>query len=185
MTSFAPRLSAGSDRFRSLFASSTARPFLGARNVLPMSCRLLSFVFCGALLATVLAGPSLAAESNDEAAVQTDGIIRESVTPQQELLSRVEGIGSVRIVMHALQPADHLADQLSSLLAALGVAQVERRVVDEVPRSNQVRYYHSADREAGQVVGDALALVFDDVAVRDFGDYQPMPAEGLIEVWLR
>ncbi len=185
MTSFATRFFARSGCFGALSALSTARSFLGTRKVGSSSCRPPARVLCGALLSTVLTGPSWAEETQGEAVVPTDGIMRESVTPQQELLSRMEEIGSVRIVMHALQPADHLADQLSSLLAALGVAQVERRVVDEVPQSNQVRYYHSADREAGQVVGDALALVFDDVAVRDFGDYQPMPAEGLIEVWLR
>lgn len=185
MTSFSTRFFPGSDRFGLPFVSSTAHSSSGSRKVLPLSCGPRGLALCGALLTASLGGPSWATETEGEAVAQADGVIRESVTPQQELLSRMEEIGSVRIVMHALQPADHLADQLSSLLAALGVAQVERRVVDEVPRSNQVRYYHSADREAGQVVGDALALVFDDVAVRDFGDYQPMPAEGLIEVWLR
>lgn len=185
MISYATHLFAGSDRFGSLFVSSSARTFSGTSKVLPMSLGPCGLALCGALLTTFLSGPSWAAETEGEAVVQTDGIIRETVTPQQELLSRMQEIGSVRVVMHALQPADHLADQLGSLLAALGVAQIEQRVVDEVPQSNQVRYYHSADREAGQVVGDALALVFDDVAVRDFGDYQPMPAEGLIEVWLR
>lgn len=109
----------------------------------------------------------------------------EVVTPEEELLGRMETVDSVRIVMHALAPADRLSNQVSSLLSALGATQVEQRIVAEVPEHNQVRYYHPADREAGQVVGDALSLVFDDVAVRDFGDYQPVPSEGLIEIWLR
>ena len=136
------------------------------------------------LVATVLVAPSDAADTN-EGALQGGAIAKETVIPEQVLLDRMEEVGSVRIVMHAREPADRLADQLSSLLSSLGAASVERRTVDEVPESNQVRFYYSADREAGQVVGDALELVFDEVAVRDFGDYQPAPSQGLIEIWLR
>ncbi|MGQ7843043.1 hypothetical protein ACUNV4_01105 [Granulosicoccus sp. 3-233] len=139
----------------------------------------------GAMLITVPLMPAIAADTGEERRDQAGEIVRESVTPEQDLLGKMQDIGTVRVVVHALEPADHLAGQLSSLLQALGVSQVERRLVDAVPDRNQVRYYHSADRQAGQAVGDALGLVFDDVAVRDFADYQPVPSEGLIEIWLR
>lgn len=111
--------------------------------------------------------------------------VRESVTAREELLGKVEAIDSMRVVMHAREPSDRLAIQLESLLTALGVPSVERRIVDQVPESNQIRYYHESDREAGAVMGEALSLVFDEVAVRDFVDYVPSPSRGLIEIWLR
>ena len=114
-----------------------------------------------------------------------DSSASQIITPKQELMMKMEGMKSVRIVMHANEPSQRLADQLQELLTALGAKGVEMRIVDDVPNSNQVRYYHAADKEAGQVVGEALSLVFDEVAVRNFEDYQPSPSDGLIEIWLR
>jgi hypothetical protein len=113
------------------------------------------------------------------------GAVTETVYLRRELLARMGAIDSMRIVMHAREPASDLAGQLASLLSALGAKQVERRLVDVTPASPQVRYFHPADRKAGQVVADALGLVFDEVAVRDFVSYQPAPDAGLIEVWLQ
>ena len=114
-----------------------------------------------------------------------DAYVKQTITPEQELITKLESMKSMRVVMHAKEPAQKLADQLQSLLTAMGVTEVEKRIVDEVPDNNQVRYYHPADKEAGQVVGEALSLIFDEVAVRNFEDYQPAPADGLIEIWLR
>lgn len=104
---------------------------------------------------------------------------------QAELVSRIDAVHSARIVMHATESTARLAGQLSTLLTAMGADQVEQRIVDTVPDSNQIRYYHAADREAGQVVGDVMRLVFDDIAIRDFESFQPSPSEGLVEIWLR
>ncbi len=161
---------------------------MGAARVLPMMPRAerrLAVYGSVLVLALALAGQVRAADGSEELPMPTTPLPPQSVTPEEELLGRIQGMGPVRIVMHSLEPADRLAGQLSSLLAALGLSQIEQRIVEAVPESNQVRYYHSADRQAGQVVGDALGLVFDEVAVRDFQGYQPVPSEGLIEVWLR
>ena len=106
-------------------------------------------------------------------------------TLKLELIDRLESIKSMRIVMHAQKPAQKLADHLQSLLNIMGAAEVEKRIVDKTPDSNQVRYYHPADKEAGQVVQEALSPVLGEVAVRSFEDYEPAPADGLIEIWLR
>ena len=138
------------------------------------------------LLSVLALHPLFATGAEDQVGEkQPDAYVEQTVTPEQELIAKLESMKSMRIVMHAKEPAQKLADQLQSLLTAMGVSEVEKRIVDEVPNSNQVRYYHPADKEAGQVVGEALSLVFDDVAVRNFEDYQPAPADGLIEIWLR
>ncbi|NND92801.1 MAG: hypothetical protein HKN42_18240 [Granulosicoccus sp.] len=108
-----------------------------------------------------------------------------SDTWRMELMNRIKAIDASRIVIHVREPSERLGSQLASLLSALGANRVERRVVDEVPLSNQVRYFHLVDREAGEVVSDALGLVFDEVALREFTDYQPAPSPGLIEIWVR
>ena len=150
--------------------------FVNRRNMLMTS---------GLLFALAL--PPVFATAAEEPAGdnQPDAFVEQTITPEQELITKLKSMKSMRIVMHAKEPAQRLADQLQSLLSAMGVTEVEKRIVDEVPDSNQVRYYHPADKEAGQVVGEALSLVFDEVAVRNFEDYQPAPADGLIEIWLR
>ncbi|ASJ70784.1 hypothetical protein [Granulosicoccus antarcticus] len=107
------------------------------------------------------------------------------LSPQTELITRLGAVNSARIVMHATESTARLAGQISTLFSALGADQVQQRIVDTVPEHNQIRYYHPADREAGQVVGDVMRLVFDDISIEDFEDYQPSPSEGLIEIWLR
>jgi len=109
----------------------------------------------------------------------------EPVTASETLLGRIGNLHSIRVVIHARKPAVKLATQISSLLASFGVGQTEHRIVEAVPNDNQVRYYHEADREAGQIIGDVLALISDDVAVRNFQSYTPPPTEGLVEIWLR
>ena len=138
------------------------------------------------LLAVLVMYPWLATGAeHSEVENPPEASAEEIITPEQELIEKLEGMESVRIVMHAKEPAKRLADQLELLLTALGADGIEKRIVDDAPDYNQVRYFHPADKEAGQAVGEALSLVFDEVAVRSFEDYQPAPSDGLIEIWLR
>ncbi|MFK8081947.1 MAG: hypothetical protein AB8B97_16800 [Granulosicoccus sp.] len=111
-------------------------------------------------------------------------IKREAAVIEAKLLDRIEAIDSMRVVLHAQDPAARLAIQLESLLSSLGIRNVEVRYVDKVPEAVQVRFYHEVDGKAGQVMADVMSLVFDEVAARDFNNYQPSPSQGLIEVWL-
>jgi len=108
----------------------------------------------------------------------------EWTTIELELIDRINAMGSKRIVLHAPEPARRLAEQLKSLMSSLGIGNIEVRCVDQVPDRPEVRYYHGSDTQAGNVVAEVLALVFDQVGARDFQDYHPAPAEGLIEIWL-
>ena len=157
-----------------------------SRNIKPVHKRCHKLPIALSVLFALVLHPLFATGAEDPAGDnQPDAYVEQAITPEQELITKLESMKSMRIVMHAREPAQRLADQLQSLLSAMGVTEIEKRIVDEVPDSNQVRYYHPADKEAGQVVGEALSLVFDEVAVRNFEDYQPAPADGLIEIWLR
>lgn len=121
--------------------------------------------------------PAATVDSSDSS--EQDGIVVE-----QELLDRIASTEGKRIVMHLEKSNSRLAEQLSSLMSSLGIDAVESRFVRQVPDEVQVRVFYPADEQAGNMVADVLSLIFDEIALVEFQNYQPPPEVGLIEVWL-
>lgn len=97
--------------------------------------------------------------------------------PPKRLLPRKD-----EVVVHVLVPggADEAqATAIKEVLAGIGYVMREPAPVEIKISRPQIRYYHDADAAAAGLVGASL-----DVAVRNFTNFSPLPAEGTIEVWL-
>ena len=90
-----------------------------------------------------------------------------------------------RVVVHAVRENAELAETVIRLLRSLGADDVERRVVERTPSSDEVRYFQGVDAAMAADVAAELEDVFDAVRVRDFTHYRPSPSSGLLELWLR
>ncbi len=152
------------------------RSYFGVSRV-AMSVVLL--VLLGASAASALGSDQDAPDNDLEQAQENELTVIED-----ELLDRINAMGTQNIVMHAQEDATRLAQQISSLMSSLSIETIEVRYVNQTPERAEVRIFHDADSQAGNVVADVLALVFGRVDAHDYGFYRPAPAEGLIEIWL-
>lgn len=145
--------------------------------------RLWMFVWLLALCCgpNALAQQSSVTDNSNEQNTRDDS---EGVAVEQALLNRIDDIDIKRVVVHANEQHMRLARQLDSLMSSLGISNVEVRTIDSVPDEVQVRYFYVVDFPAADVLVDVLMMVFDEVSLRDFQNYEPAPAQGLIEVWL-
>ncbi len=92
---------------------------------------------------------------------------------------------AARVIVH--YPADAAVAAGAAVAALTGAGITEATSIEaafDVGRSN-VRYYHAEDAEAAQEVAALLAGPADEAPdARDFTDFRPSPAVGMIEVWL-
>jgi len=90
-----------------------------------------------------------------------------------------------RIVVHAGPEGERLAGIVAGLFEELGALDVERRAVEAGTRDDQVRWFHAGDEGMARDIAVVLESVFGPVRAIDLTGYEPSPASGLIEIWLR
>ena len=76
------------------------------------------------------------------------------------------------------------ADEMVAALQASGAFEPSAVPVDfSISRTN-IRYFHAEDKPAAEAAAKSLIAAGADPEVRDFTDYRPQPAAGVVEIYL-
>ena len=90
-----------------------------------------------------------------------------------------------RVIIHGPRSGARLSELVTALLRDLGAGEIERRLVEDGPAIDQVRFFDTADARMAADVAAVLEPAFGEVQVQDFTHYEPSPESGLLELWLR
>ncbi len=104
------------------------------------------------------------------------------VAPDAETLATgdLRSLTNLRIALNvpASTPPAALATLVDNANAA-GLNIGEPRIVNFPIKSTQVRYFHRSDEESARLLADTIGGV-----ARDFTNFDPPPAVGLVEIWV-
>lgn len=92
--------------------------------------------------------------------------------------------GQQRVVLHhraGSYAASEAAGAMAAQVREAGFDLNETRAVTATPSQRVVRYFHSEDAPAAARLAGRLGRGW---ALQDFRSYEPLPAPGLLEVWL-
>lgn len=92
--------------------------------------------------------------------------------------------GQQRVVLHhraGSYAASEAAGAMAAQVREAGFDLNETRAVTATPSQRVVRYFHSEDAPAAARLAGRLGRGW---ALQDFRSYEPLPASGLLEVWL-
>lgn len=132
-----------------------------------------------ALATEGLAGEGVAAESDGADSVPSDTDVALAAAPAAEVEPETPA-PTPQVVIHAPDTiSDTTLGGISSDVAGAGHEVVRTGRPGFTVSTTHVRFYHSEDRAVAEELAELVGG-----APRDFTDYEPRPAQGLVEVWL-